>query len=270
MVDPHDLLRVAVEAAGAAGSLLLEGLGRVVDSGAETKTSATDMVTEMDHSSEALLARTIRAARPHDAFLGEEGTSGAGTTGVRWVVDPLDGTTNYLYGFPSWGVSVAAELDGEVVAGVVHDPVHGDMFTAVRDAGAARNREPLHVHGPPDLATALAATGFGYDPEVRRSQAEELVHIIPNVRDIRRAGAASLDLCWLAMGRVDLYYERGLQPWDWAAGSLIAAEAGALVSRLEDATLVAAPPHLHDAFLELISEAKARAGATTRRPGGTP
>jgi myo-inositol-1(or 4)-monophosphatase len=260
VVDPHELLSVAVEAAEAAGNLLLEGLDRVVGADAHTKTTATDMVTEMDHSSEALLARTIRAVRPDDAFMGEEGTSGTGTTGVRWVVDPLDGTTNYLYGFPSWGVSVAAELDGDVIVGVVHDPVHRDMFTAVRDAGASRNRQPLRVSGPPDLATALAATGFGYDTDVRRSQAEELVHILPNVRDIRRAGAASLDLCWLATGRVDLYYERGLQPWDWAAGSLIAQEAGALVTRLEDATLVASAPHLHEPLLRLITEAKAHAG----------
>ena len=169
MTDPHDLVAVAVEAARAAGRLLLDGLDRV-STAAETKTSATDMVTELDRSSEALLARSLLGARPDDAFLGEEGTAGTGTTGVRWVVDPLDGTTNYVYGFPSWAVSIAAEVEGRVEVGVVHDPTHDDMFTAVRGAGSWRNRQPLQVAGPPDLATALVATGFSYDADIRRTR----------------------------------------------------------------------------------------------------
>jgi myo-inositol-1(or 4)-monophosphatase len=261
MADPHDLLEVAVEAARAAGALLLEGqesADRAAD--AETKTSGTDMVTEMDRASEALVARIILGARPDDAFLGEEGTSGVGTTGVRWVVDPLDGTTNYLYGFPAWAVSVAAEVDGRMAAGAVFDPTHDQMFTAALGGGARCGSRPLRVEGAADLATALVATGFGYDASARGLQAAELAQLIPSVRDVRRAGSAALDLCWVALGRVDLYYERGIQPWDWAAGGLIAAEAGARVTSFDDGTVLAAPPHLHDPFLELLRGARARAG----------
>lgn len=266
MADPHDLLPLAVEAARAAGALLLEGQAQVDRLGeAETKTSATDMVTEMDRASEVLLASTILTARPHDAFLGEEGTAGVGTTGVRWVVDPLDGTTNYLYGFPAWVVSVAAEVEGEVAAGAVFDPNHDQMFTAVRGGGARCGSQPLHVEGPPDLSTSLVATGFSYDPSARGLQAAELAQLLPSVRDVRRAGAAALDLCWVALGRVDLYYERGIQPWDWAAGGLVAAEAGARVTSFADGTVVAAPPQLHEPFLRLLGEARERA-AQARNP----
>ncbi|MDP8993136.1 MAG: inositol monophosphatase [Actinomycetota bacterium] len=262
MADPHDLLPVAVEAARAAGALLLEGRQQAADqSGAETKTSGTDMVTDMDRASEALLARTLLDARPGDAFLGEEGTAGVGTTGVRWVVDPLDGTTNYLYGFPAWAVSVAGEVDGQVAVGVVYDPSHDEMFTAVRGGGARCNQRPLHVEGPAELETALLATGFSYDPASRGLQAAELAQLLPSVRDVRRAGAAALDLCWVALGRVDLYFERGIQPWDWAAGSLVATEAGAVVTDLGEGTVVAAPPQLHGSFLSLLEAARARVRA---------
>ncbi len=264
MPDHHELLPVAVEAAHAAGNLLLEGRERVTGT-AETKTSGTDMVTEMDRASEALLARSILTARPGDAFLGEEGTGGAGSTGVRWVVDPLDGTTNYLYGIPAWAVSVAAEVDGRPSVGVVYEPSHDEMFTAVQGAGAQCNQRPLHVEGPPDLATALVATGFSYDAASRGRQAEVLARLIPSVRDVRRAGAAAVDLCWVALGRVDIYYERGIQPWDWAAGGLVAAEAGAVVTSLDDGTVLAAPPQLHDAFLRLLESADSEAVRSAAR-----
>lgn len=244
----------------------MEGQEQVAGAaGTETKTSGTDMVTDMDRASEALLAGTILAARPDDAFLGEEGTAGVGSTGVRWVVDPLDGTTNYLYGFPAWAVSVAAEVDGRAAVGVVYDPSHDEMFTAVRGGGARCNQRPLRVQGPADLATALVATGFSYDAATRGLQAAELAQLLPSVRDVRRAGAAALDLCWVALGRVDLYFERGIQPWDWAAGSLVATEAGAVVTDLGDGTVVAAPAQLNDAFLRLLAEARARLGAGTSR-----
>ena len=259
MADPHDLLSLAVDAVRAAGRLLLEGRERLgATAEAETKTSGTDMVTEMDRASEALLARSILTARPDDAFLGEEGTAGAGTTGVRWVVDPLDGTTNYLYGYPAWAVSVAAEVDGRAVVGVVYDPSHDELFTAVRGGGAWCNRQRLQVGGPADLDTSLVATGFSYDAGARALQAAELAELLHAVRDVRRAGAAALDLCWVALGRVDLYYERGIQPWDWAGGGVVAAEAGATVSAHEDGTVVAAPPRLHEPFLELLASARAR------------
>ena len=257
MTDPLDLVSLAVEAAGAAGALLLQARD-AARSSVESKSSLTDMVTEMDRASEDLIARIILAARPGDAFLAEEGTSGAGTTGVRWVVDPLDGTTNYLYGFPAWAVSVAAELDGDVVAGVVHDPTHGETFTAARRHGAFCNARPLNVDGPPDLSIALVGTGFSYDAADRAQQGAVLAGIIAEVRDVRRAGAAALDLCWVGIGRLDLYYERGLQPWDSAAGALVATEAGAVTTTLDDGTLVASPPGLHQAFVALVQAAHGR------------
>ncbi len=249
-----DLADLATGAAHAAGALLLDGALRL-RTVVETKTTATDMVTEMDRASEALIAEMILGARPDDAFLGEEGTVGSGTTGVRWVVDPLDGTTNYLYGFPSWAVSIGVEVDGDPAAGVVFDPFHAETFRAVRGEGSSCNGAVLQMNGANELASSLVATGFGYDAAVRADQARILARLLPSVRDIRRAGAASVDLCWLARGRVDVYYERGLQHWDRAAGALVAAEAGAVVETLSDGTIVAAPPQLIDAFLELLREA---------------
>jgi myo-inositol-1(or 4)-monophosphatase len=148
------------------------------------------------------------------------------------LIDPIDGTTNYLYGFPGFAVSIAAELHGAVVAGVVHDPLHRDVFQAAKDSGATRNGEPIHVSTKHDLSTALIGTGFSYEPLRRLRQANVLVQVLPHVRDIRRLGAASVDLCSVACGRLDAYYERGLGPWDLAAGVLIAREAGATVGDL--------------------------------------
>ncbi|HUR18039.1 MAG TPA: inositol monophosphatase family protein [Acidimicrobiales bacterium] len=252
--EPSGLADLAIEAAHAAGALLLDGASRLRTL-VETKTTATDMVTEMDRASEDLIAGLILGARPGDAFLGEEGTVGSGTTGVRWVVDPLDGTTNYLYGFPSWAVSIGAEIDDEPAVGVVFDPFHAETYRAVRGQGAWCNGEPIHVSGAPDLATAMVATGFGYDAAMRAQQAQIVARLLPSVRDMRRAGAASVDLCWLARGRVDIYYERGLQPWDRAAGALVASEAGAAVETLENGTIVATSPRLMGPFLELLLSA---------------
>lgn len=247
------LLALALEAAAAAGELLLEGLSEAPRQ-VTTKTSLTDMVSELDRTSEDLIARTILAARPGDAILGEEGgLTGPGTSGVRWVVDPLDGTTNYLYRFPAWAVSIAAERDGEVVAGVVNDPTHGETFSAVKGGGAWCNDRTLQVEGAPTLAMALVGTGFGYDAKTRARQGAELARVLPLVRDVRRAGAAALDLCWVAAGRLDAYFERGLQPWDLAAGMLVAREAGAVVGLLEDGTAVAAPEHLHQALVDALA-----------------
>lgn len=248
----RDLLALALEAAAAAGALLHEGQSQAPTE-VTTKTSLTDMVSELDRASEDLIARTILSARPDDAILGEEGgLSGPGTSGVRWVVDLLDGTTNYLYRFPAWAVSIAAEQAGEVVAGVVHDPTHGETFSAVRGEGAWCNGRTLRVEGAPTLAVSLVGTGFGYDAGTRARQGAALARVLPLVRDVRRAGAAALDLCWVAAGRLDAYYERGLQPWDWAAGMLVASEAGAVVSVLDDGTAVAAAAHLHRALVEVL------------------
>lgn len=230
--DPRALLALARSTAEAAGALLVEGLERS-RSRVVTKTSATDVVTEMDEASERLIHDALLAARPHDGFVGEEGTDQAGTSGVRWVVDPIDGTTNYLYGHPGFNVSIAAEVAGTVVAGVVVDPLHGDTFAATPGEGATRNDRPIEVSGETRLAHALVATGFSYEAERRRRQAVVLARVLGEVRDIRRVGAAAVDLCSVACGRVDAFYERSLQPWDYAAGALIALEAGAVVGDLD-------------------------------------
>lgn len=232
MTDQHDLddlLRLAEGVARAAGRLLAAGAQRQ-RADVATKSSPTDMVTEMDRASEALILEELLGARPDDGLLGEEGTDVAGTSGVRWVVDPLDGTTNYLYGFPGFNVSIAAEVDGEPAVGVVYDVVRNELFSAVRGGGATRDGEPIRASDTVVLAEALVGTGFSYDPERRRRQAGVLVEVLPQVRDIRRQGAAAVDLCSVACGRLDGYYERGLERWDLAAGGLIAQEAGAVVA----------------------------------------
>ena len=266
--DDTDLLDglrlLALDAALAAGDLLLDD--RPVSLGVDTKSSPTDVVTEMDRRSERLLTERLLGARPGDGILGEEGSSVAGTSGIRWVVDPLDGTVNYLYSLPLWSVCIAAEdeASGRALVGVVRLPRLGETYVAVSGRGAVRHdrdgEHRLSVSGCATLDAALVATGFGYRAERRRAQARVVADLLPRVRDVRRGGAASVDLCWLASGRVDGYYERGLQPWDHAAAGLVAAEAGAVVSGLagrpagEDLLVAAGPalfPALHDALLAL-------------------
>ncbi len=223
----------------------------------ETKSSRTDMVTSMDRWVEKTLVDSISRARPNDGFLGEEGSSVESATGVTWVIDPIDGTTNFVYDIPGYSVSVAASISGSAVAGLVHDPVRGERFRATIGGGATRNGEPISAGGATDLSTSLVATGFSYDRERRRAQAEALVNVLPAVRDIRRLGGAALDLCALACGRIDAYYERGLSPWDTAAGALIAAEAGAIIDfHLDDnGAFVGASPLIYEAFCRLLESA---------------
>lgn len=252
--DPGELARIAVAVVEEAGALVLEALSSArTDIG--TKSTGTDMVTEVDRASEALIAHLLASHRPDDGLLAEEGTDVATSTGVVWVADPLDGTTNFLYGFPSFGVSLAAQVDGVTIAAAVRDPLHDETFSASLGGGAWLHGRRLAVTGPPTLATALLGTGFSYDPDRRAAQGELVARVLPRVRDIRRAGAAALDLCWVALGRLDAFYERGLALWDWAGGSLIAAEAGARTAQLEDGTYVAAPPQLFDALVELVGGA---------------
>ncbi|MEV7380935.1 inositol monophosphatase family protein [Streptomyces lydicus] len=254
-----ELLDVALEAAHRAGVLLRDG--RPADLGvAATKSSPIDVVTEMDLASEKLITGFIGERRPDDGFLGEEGASSAGTSGIRWVIDPIDGTVNYLYGLPSWAVSIAAERDGEVVVGVVAAPMRGETYRAVLGRGAFSNDEPVrHRPAPPELSQALLGTGFGYLAERRAAQAEVVRTLLPQVRDIRRGGSAAIDLCDVACGRLDAYYERGLNPWDLAAGALIAREAGALTggrpgrSASHELTL-AASPALFEQLQPLLDE----------------
>jgi fructose-1,6-bisphosphatase/inositol monophosphatase family enzyme len=262
--DPQRLLDVAVHAARVGADLLRAGM-LVARTQVTTKTSATDMVTEMDRASEDAILEVVLDERPDDSIVAEEGSTREGTTGVRWVIDPLDGTTNYLYRHPGFAVSIAAAYGGEVVAGAVLDVVHDELFTATRGGGAHCNGSPIACSTKDDLATALISTGFGYDPQRRAWQARQLVSLLPRVRDIRRMGAAAVDLCSVACGRVDAYFERGLAEWDLAAGWLIAGEAGALVSAIEGGppragSLVAAAPGIFEPLRALIREAEAAAG----------
>ncbi|HUC59299.1 MAG TPA: inositol monophosphatase family protein [Streptosporangiaceae bacterium] len=234
--EAGELLELARAIAEEAGAMLAGRSGRAVV--VSTKSSPTDVVTEMDQAAEQLIRDRILGARPGDAILGEEGGETGEGAPVRWIVDPLDGTVNYLYDLPDWAVSIAAEVSGEVVAGVVCVPrrelvyygsLGGGSYRAYADGGQARR---LACNAGVPLSRALVATGFGYAPERRRVQGEVVAAVLPRVRDIRRAGAAAVDLCSLAAGNVDGYYERGLNPWDIAAGGLIAREAGAIVSGL--------------------------------------
>lgn len=227
-----------------------------------TKTSATDVVTAMDRSIEALLVGSILAARPDDGIEGEEGSSRPGTSGVRWHIDPIDGTVNYVHGIPGFCVSIAAEQAGQMVAGIVVSPMHGEVFTATYGGGAFCNDSPIRCSVQGDLALALVGTGFSYEAERRRRQAEILTLILPEVADIRRVGSAALDLCWVACGRYDAYYERGLNSWDYAAGALIAAESGALLGDLHGGPpstrfLLASAPPLFDPMRTLLVAAGA-------------
>ena len=213
------------------------------------------MVSDADRDAEALVVDLLRSERPDDGLLGEEDASREGNSGRRWVVDPLDGTTNYLYGFPAWAVSVAVEDAEGGIAGVVYDPVRGDLFAAERGRGLWVNGEPGRVREPVALDQALVATGFSYERERRAQQSQVLAAVLPQVRDVRRAGAAALDLAMVAAGRLDGYYERGLRPWDWAAGRLGVVEAGGTVVELagDPVGLVAASnPDLAEALVGLV------------------
>ena len=261
--DLDELRALAASLARSAGDLLLDGMASVpalLAAEVGTKSSVTDMVSDVDRASERLLVDGILAARPQDGILGEEGTDREGRSGVRWVIDPLDGTTNYLYGLPGFAVSVAVEHAGRTVVGVVLDPVHDELFAATVGRGATRNGTPVHCTTGTDLGTALIGTGFGYRADVRAAQAEVLRTVLPAVRDIRRLGAAAVDLCAVACGRLDGYYERGLAPWDLAAGALVATEAGAVLGGPDggpaghDLT-IAAGPGIAEGLRALLAEA---------------
>lgn len=236
-VDHAALRDLAEDAARAAGDLVRDR--RPDDLAvASTKTSPTDVVTAMDTAAESLLVDRLLTARPEDGLLGEEGGLRPGTSGLTWVVDPIDGTVNYLYGIPAYAVSVAV-VSGEphprswrLLAGCVHNPATGETWTAAAGLGARLDGREIRANRSVPLDRALVGTGFGYTVDRRRDQARVLAALLPQVRDVRRAGAAALDLCAVATGRLDAYYERGLHPWDLAAGALVATEAGAAVTGL--------------------------------------
>ena len=258
----EELLVLATHLAREAGALALS-MREGVETG-PSKSSPTDVVTAADRAVERLLADGIRAARPQDGLLGEEGASAPGTSGLRWVVDPIDGTTNYLYGIPQWAVSVAVEHERRTVVGVVLDPSKGELFTAVRGRGASLDGRRLACTAETELGQALVATGFGYDARRRAVQADLATHVLPRVRDLRRFGAASLDLCAVAAGRVDAYFEQGLSPWDLSAGGLVAREAGATLTGLSGdpagyPLVLSCAPGVHDALHDLLVEHDAAA-----------
>jgi myo-inositol-1(or 4)-monophosphatase len=236
-----------------AGELLLERYGSPAR-GVESKSTATDLVSDADRVSEAAVKELLANERPDDGLLAEEGSSQESASGRRWVIDPLDGTVNYLYGLPAWCVSVALEDAAGAAVAVVLDPLRDEIFTAERGAGARLNGHEIHVSGEERPERALIATGFSYSEDVRAEQAEVVARVLPRFRDIRRAGAAALDLSHVAAGRLDGYYERGLKPWDWAAARLIVSEAGGAVAELPDepAGLAAASPGLLPKLLELV------------------
>lgn len=255
-VDSTELLRLATTVAREAGAMLVDG--QVGASVVQTKSSPTDVVTEMDNAADALISRRLLEARPGDALLTEESGESGGASGVRWVVDPIDGTVNFLYGMPDWAVSIAAEVDGVAVAGVVEAPRRGETYTAVRGHGAWRNGEAIAVNRDVPLDKALVGTGFGYAAGRRARQAEVLAGVLPKVRDIRRGGSAALDLCAVACGRLDAYYERGVHAWDIGAAALIAEEAAARVGGLDGAPAspemtIAAPEPLFSALHGLLA-----------------
>lgn len=226
-----ELLALAEAVAREAGALVHARRQEHAVPVSATKSSRYDIVTESDTAAEQLIRDRLLSARPGDGLLGEEGGRTPSRSGITWVVDPIDGTVNYYYGIPWYAVSIAAEdADGGLV-GVVHNPATGETWTAIRGQGAWLDGVQLRLAAAVDLANALVATGFAYETDRRENQVRLVSRLLPQVRDIRRMGAASLDLCSVATGRVDAYYEQGLQPWDIAAGALVATQAGASVQR---------------------------------------
>jgi myo-inositol-1(or 4)-monophosphatase len=262
--DPGELLELAIATARAAAELVARGRASAADH-VDVKSSPTDVVTAVDKASEELIVGRLLGARPDDGLLGEEGADRAGTSGVRWVVDPIDGTVNFLYGLPPYAVSIAAEVDGEVRAGAVLEVASGELFTATRGGGAFLS-SPAHpdpvrltAGGPASLEQTLVGTGFSYEVEQRRGQGAVVARLITRVRDIRRNGSSAVDLCSVAAGRIDAYYELGLKPWDHAAAALVAVEAGAVLTGLAgrpfaDPMAVAAAPSIAGPFLALLEE----------------
>ena len=271
MSAPSELAELAQEAARSAGGLLLERAAAGAEAQVRSKSTPTDLVSEADVASERAIRELLRERRPEDGFVGEEGSSDPGSSGLSWVVDPLDGTVNFLFGIPQWCVSVAVTDAAGTIAGAIYDPNRGELFTATRDgparlvtaagervlSAASVDAEGTTRHlGQVDLASAMVATGLSYSAEVRGAQAMVLARVIPRVRDIRRFGSAALDLAWTALGRYDAYFERTVKQWDIAAGALICERAGLSVLELpvhENLPwgILAAPAGLAEELLEL-------------------
>ena len=255
MTEIDEIAALALDIAREAGDLVRRARAEGVEI-ARTKSSGTDIVTAADRASEELISSRIRAARPGDGILGEEGSDSVGTSGFRWVVDPIDGTVNYAHGLPAYAVSIGVELDGEVVVGVVLNPATGVEYTAVRGGGARRDGKPISAAAPVPLERALVGTGFSYERALRVSQTRTFAELLPQIADVRRMGSCALDLCAVAEGTLDAYVEEGIGgAWDYSAGSLIAAEAGARVEVLTGVfgriLVLAAPTPAYPGFRRL-------------------
>ena len=249
-----ELLKLAESVARAAGSHLMN---RPVSFTFTEKSSVVDFATQMDQQSEELIVKQILAVRADDGIIAEEGAAKPSKSGITWVIDPLDGTVNYLYGLPGWNVSIAAKDKGGVLVGVVYAPSINGFWSAIRGGGAKYNGNKIKCNDPVTLDKSLLATGFAYDLNLRVSQGDTMAKLLPKIRDLRRNGAAAVDLCYVAMGAIDGYFEGSLKEWDYAAGGLIATEAGAVISgrggKAADSDLVVcAGPALHAQLLPLI------------------
>jgi myo-inositol-1(or 4)-monophosphatase len=256
----EELLDVAVDVARMAGELLVERARRGTEQDVQSKSTPTDLVSEADLASERAIRELLLQRRPQDGILGEESHEQPGSSGLRWVVDPLDGTINFLFGIPQWCVSVAVEDEEGSLAGVVYDPNRDELFAAARGERPTLNGTAILAATRTDLSTAMLATGLAYDARVRAAQARVLMRVVPRVRDIRRFGSAALDLAWTAAGRYDAYFERTVKPWDIAAGTLICECAGLRVLELPvhehlPPGILVASPALAEPLLELVGGA---------------
>ncbi len=255
--EPAALVALAREAAVRAGALLLGRFEAGPERTVTTKSTQTDLVSEADFAAQRAIRELLDERRPGDGFLGEEGGDAAGSSGLRWIVDPLDGTVNYLFGIPQWCVSVAVRDERGTLAGVVHDPIRDETFAGVRGGPATLNGRAIRGSAASDLGTAMVATGFAYDAGVRAEQGKVVAVLISEVRDIRRCGSAALDLAWTAAGRYDAYYERALSQWDLAAGELLCRCAGLELRELPATAvlaggIMAAPAGLADALHAIV------------------
>ena len=241
-VAPDELLALALRVAQEAGLLLMD---RPATFDVSSKSVAIDITTQMDHASEKHIVAALLAVRPGDGVIGEEGASRPSISGITWVIDPVDGTVNYLYGLPGWNISIAAKDSDGPLIGVVHAPTINSTWTGIRGGGAFFNGSPIHCNDPIELNRALIGTGFAYDVRERVEQGRVIATLLPQIRDLRRIGAAAVDLCYVAMGAFDGYFEAGLKEWDAAAGGLIATEAGAQVTTNSVGITVCAGPALH-------------------------
>lgn len=258
--NPFELLALGERLAREAGTKALIGRKRGLTE-VTTKSTATDMVTEYDRASEVLIVDGILATRPNDSLVGEEGTSREGTSGISWFIDPIDGTTNFLYDLPGWCVSIGICDSSGPLCGIVYIPPLDEMFTAVRGSGAKLNNVPINCGSVAEISQALVCTGFNYDSRNRVAQAARIHAFIDDVRDVRRFGAAAIDMCFVACGRLDAYYEEYLWPWDYTAGDLIARESGCRTGNIKGGAIDArdvlvANPTLFPLMVDLIRESE--------------